>query len=1108
MRVRRRWWLTLLGLVLIGGVVTPYALPRIARWIAISRIHAATGRPVSIEAVELNPMTGRVAVRGFRLGERDRRAPFADFGRLEARLHVPSLLLGRLWIRDLVVTDSTVRVVRLPTGDFNVSDLIRASGATRRPLDVTVERFALTGGAVTLEDRALAEPRTWSSEQITIQARNVSTRRDDGSATGRSLTVGAPVSLEIKNLRLYPIHLQATLTIEGADLTPLQVYIPPAAPILIARGRASTALTVTLDSRQGLRAGGTGRLEDVALRRPDDGEPFAVVPKLTAEIDGFGFRDGGLELAKLAADGVLRVRGTSPKPGGREPLSTLRASVSDLTWPARTPARLDLFAGIPGGARLAVFGTVQPPPAASQLRLRLSNLDLAPWARFVPVAARVNGVAEADLNLDEPLVADVPARVQGSLAVTRLSVADGSQELLGARRVEARGFELRWPTRLVVARVLLGAPRAAIERDRAGDLSLRALARRPSASPDTPAAEPARASAAPRLGVEIGEVAVRDGRMTWRDETVSPVAMLAVSGIDGSVTGGGWPVREPLVVRLAMRPPGGGHLQASGRVGVDPLTADLRVVTKDAELAPYQPYVPIAARVGGAASLDVALVVAPPSAEPRATVRGSATLTRVDVRDGARTVARVERATATGLELDWPRRLAIGHAALVRPWLLVERDSQGALPLRTLFLPSARAGAAAAAADTAVGGEPVAVDIARLTAEDGGIRIVDRAVSPAFAVDLQQAALRVAGFSTASAAPARVDLAGRVGASAELALRGTIGAFGGPRRLDLSGELREFAVPRTNPYLLRQVGWQTREGRLTTKLRCRVDGDTLSARTEVRLSRLQLLRGASHDEAQARIGLPLGLITTLMKDRRGDITASFPVAGSLSDPRFDFRETIWSAVRSVAINAITLPVSWIGRVHFTSDSRIERIQVDPITFEPGTATLTPEGEGRVGRLVAFLDQLPDVTLALTPVVSPHDAREMRRRKLEAAIERAARGGRISRSEATARLLAQHLPGQPVPDDPAAAMAVLAEHLPLPIADLPELGAQRLQTVRATARRAGIDAARLAEAPVTPREDDGSQVEIEVREPDAPRPSKFREALRRLGVPLGGAGARE
>ncbi len=175
---------------------------------------------------------------------------------------------------------------------------------------MTVDHFALSGGTITLEDRALAEPRTWASEQITIEARNVSTRRNDGTAVGRSLVVGAPVSLEVKNLRLYPIHLQATVNVEGADLTPLQVYVPPGAPILIAQGRASTTLALTLDAREGLRADATGRLEDLVLLRPEGGDPLAVVPRLTAEIAGFGFRDGHLQLARLAVDGATGASAT------------------------------------------------------------------------------------------------------------------------------------------------------------------------------------------------------------------------------------------------------------------------------------------------------------------------------------------------------------------------------------------------------------------------------------------------------------------------------------------------------------------------------------------------------------------------------------------------------------------------------------------------------------------------------------------------------------------------------------------------------------------------------------------------------------------------------
>src|SRR4029450_8257758 len=72
-----------------------------------------------------------------------------------------------------------------------------------------------------------------------------------------------------------------------------------------------------------------------------------------------------------------------------------------------------------------------------------------------------------------------------------------------------------------------------------------------------------------------------------------------------------------------------------------------------------------------------------------AAVRGAATGSWLDVRDGERTVMRVERAQATGLDIDWPRRVAVRDVTLERPWVLLERDQGGALTLRALLSPRA-----------------------------------------------------------------------------------------------------------------------------------------------------------------------------------------------------------------------------------------------------------------------------------------------------------------------------------------------------------------------------------------------------------------------------------
>src|SRR5205814_8953958 len=298
-----------------------------------------------------------------------------------------------------------------------------------------------------------------------------------------------------------------------------------------------------------------------------------------------------------------------------------------------------------------------------------------------------------------------------------------------------------------------------------------------------------------------------------------------------------------------------------------------------------------------------------------------------------------------------------------------------------------------------------------------------------------------------------------------------------------------FAMPRTNPYLLQNVGWKTTEVRLTTTLQCRIDGDALAARTNIRLSRLQLVRASAQDGAQARIGLPLGMITSLMKDKRGDITVSFPMGGRLSDPRFDLSEAIWSAVRTVAINAITLPVSWIGRVHFSPDSKIEQIEVDPVPFEPGAADLTAEGRTRVAKLQAFLTELPAVKMILTPVVSSRAVAELKRKNLAATMARA--------PDAAARLFAQRFPGRPVPETQDAIVAALLEQEPAPTSEIRELAAKRLEAVRGTLEQASIDGKRLEGMKPVQQEGAASEVTLNVVEPEGPRKSKVRETVDRV-----------
>src|SRR5215831_10063200 len=476
-----RWLVVISGVLLVTAATIVYALPTVARHVAISGLQTITKRPVSIDRVDVQLLSGRLTIHGLRVAEPDGTAPFADTELIDARLRLLPLVRGHIWVRELIVRKPVLRIVRLGK-NFNFSDLIESSGTTEKRVDVTVDRFSMIDGTVAFEDRALPERRTWTSEDIQIEASNVSTLRDDGTVVGSSVTAGAPNFVEIERFRLYPIHLQAVVRVTRLDLALARLYLPADAPVVLDRGRLSSTLHVAFDARDELRAALIGELEDLVLLKPGERAPVARIPKLTVELSDLTFRNEHARVGRLELKGSANVRDPRAHQGARYQVSTIRASITDLTWPIVTPGRLDVLTAIPGGGTLAVTGALMPPPTLSQLHLNLKDVDLTPWNRFLPIAARLSGRGEADLRVDAPLAAGVATRVKGSIAVNRLGIRDAQQELVGAQRVEATGLEIQWPTRLGVKHLLVTGPRAIVERDKQGGFSLMALAARPPAA--------------------------------------------------------------------------------------------------------------------------------------------------------------------------------------------------------------------------------------------------------------------------------------------------------------------------------------------------------------------------------------------------------------------------------------------------------------------------------------------------------------------------------------------------------------------------------------------------------------------------------------------------
>lgn len=1107
----RRRGLVILGvaaaLVVLIALVALVSFPSIVRYAVVWGVQSVTAQRATVDAARFDPFTGKFSVSGFTLADREG-AAFATFDRLEGRLHRRSLFRGHVWIQELALRNSAVRVVRYDSGEFNLADFIkrgekRGEGSV---LDVTVDHFSLDGGLVTLEDRMLTPPRTWKAENLTLDARNVSTKRNDGTAVASSLLNGAPVTVKVDDLRLLPAHLRAVIEMQGGDLALARVYLPPQTPVTIDRGRLQTRISVLYDAKDGMRVDGDGRIADAVVLRRHQKDPVLVAPELT-----FAFRDLAIgndrtfALARFEATGGGTAQATAAT-ASRFAITRLRAVVEAVTWPVREPARIDIVSSVPGGGEISVRGTAHLNPRRADLEVRATGVQLEPWARFLPTTARVTGVGDARFNVTASLEErNLAATAKGTAGVNRLVVSEGDRRVVSADRAEVSSLNVAWPLALEIGRVRLVRPTGTLERDEHGEFPLlKALTTR-GGSPSRPPATSVGAISGPPL--KITEIVVEGGQFGWRDATVKPAARLDVDGIGATVRDAVWPPAGPMRVTLQARTPNGGRVTGNGTVTVEPLSADLKLVTDGVDIASAAPYLALPARVAGRADVDLRVTLARSEASPnggaapwKATAKGRATLRSLTVADANSQIATAERIEATGLDVDWPTRLVAQRVLVQKPFVLAERNDKGEFPLRALVV----ARKPPAGAPPAEATRPkLAMSIGQAVIENGTVRIVDRSMSTAFTEELRKLDVRVSGLGMGALPPARYQISGALNGTSRVQLKGTLGPLDRPLALDGEGELNDFRVARVNPYLRQFTSWEAREGRLSTTMRYQVAGDDLSVRNDIRISRLDLVRVAQDDPAQRRIGLPLGMVTGLMKNSRGDIALTIPIGGKLSDPRFEFSEAIWGAVRAIAIRTIAAPVSWIGRLRVGKDSRIEEIEIDPVAFAAGTTKLTAKGRDQVERLSGYLRNSAGARMVLTPVVTIGDIDQLRAEALEAAIQQRSRERGVSDLAAAQALYIERFPGREPPKDRAELIAAMRDSEPPPEKAAQHLASKRVDAVRDTLKEAGIDPARLEpsrdveglEAP------EGGRVEIALTDRVRPKRGLLAELLHKLMVAL-------
>jgi len=86
----------------------------------------------------------------------------------------------------------------------------------------------------------------------------------------------------------------------------------------------------------------------------------------------------------------------------------------------------------------------------------------------------------------------------------------------------------------------------------------------------------------------------------------------------------------------------------------------------------------------------------------------------------------------------------------------------------------------------------------------------------------------------------------------------------------------------------------------------------------------------------------------------------------------------------------TLPLSWVGKIFYSEDARVETVSIWPVYFERAARRSPKNFDRHVERLAGFLREAPGVNLSMKSVLTVDDIAALKREAVRGAGRRGRR----------------------------------------------------------------------------------------------------------------------
>jgi hypothetical protein len=432
-----------------------------------------------------------------------------------------------------------------------------------------------------------------------------------------------------------------------------------------------------------------------------------------------------------------------------------------------------------------------------------------------------------------------------------------------------------------------------------------------------------------------------------------------------------------------------GTLVARGPIGIQPMTARLRVETRALDIAPVQRFIDDKVNVTvtsgllsmlGRLSVDLA-----PGKPLRAAYAGELHLVDFAAVDktSQQDLLKWKSLFVGGVDFDLePLKVSVGEVALADFYSRFIVNADGTLNLQNILVKEGDAGISTTTpATTAASPKPADADpvpattiaseltpssplppnirIGKITLQGGNVNFSDFFIRPNYSANLTGIGGSVTEMTPEIAAD--LELRGKVDNTAPVEIAGRLNPLAKDLLLDIKASARDIELPPLTAYSVKYAGYGIETGKLSVTVKYFIENRKLSAENNVRLDQLTF---GEKVESPTATQLPVLLAVSLLKDRHGVIDIDLPISGSLDDPQFSVGGLIVRVIVNLLTKIVTAPFSALASA-FGSQEEMSYVE-----YPAGGAALDDDARKRLDALAKALTDRPALKIEVSGRVDP------------------------------------------------------------------------------------------------------------------------------------------